>query len=553
MSANQSNLSAVSPSWDVVVATAQNSVDTVMKELLMASHPPEIVLCHYTDPESGASTPIDYATVKQRTGVDPFAVPDGSPRSNAAVQALASFGFQFGIKATIGFPPGVDPSALPLITTLVPQASWATYTLMFSEFVLVQLSQDGSWFNQPQPPGSPWFFTFNANLLMAQVPVGDYASLPQAVQAAVDEQGGNSFIVQQLSLDLSTANPVTSPTITTDSSLASWLASSFVGEYLAAFGAAGAVIPPLGYALTPPSPSASTLAITGVVGQVPPFIDSSAPLTPDQQALVTLDYLCLTGGDPLPAQPLTFGWNWLDAGEESLYDGVIAVNRNTLAQYLRSAPVVGSLTLDSYVASNCYLPAISSDGTLSLTPGQAPTIEMTPTMLTGSEQVFSYAWSSPVVTYKHSTTTVECSSSFTLTVSFSGSSIVIDQHLIVYVWVKVDATSAGGNVMDVELVDTCALAVDQAGHLTAVTTSNRIDDSQTPAVNGFLDFWTNINELIKTLANAAQSFTSTSLVDIPASFVQSFVFPGGNAFVFDDASFSQYQDLVAHIRYQDPT
>ena len=53
------------------------------------------------------------------------------------------------------------------------------------------------------------------------------------------------------------------------------------------------------------------------------------------------------------------------------------------------------------------------------------------------------------------------------------------------------------------------------------------------------------------MAGWARSFASTNLTDVPVSFVQNFVFPGGSTFSFTDASFSDNQDLVSHITYAD--
>ena len=51
----------------------------------------------------------------------------------------------------------------------------------------------------------------------------------------------------------------------------------------------------------------------------------------------------------------------------------------------------------------------------------------------------------------------------------------------------------------------------------------------------------------------AQSCATTNLTDVPVSFVQNFVFPGGATFSFVDAGFSGNQDLVSHITYADPS
>jgi hypothetical protein len=68
-------------------------------------------------------------------------------------------------------------------------------------------------------------------------------------------------------------------------------------------------------------------------------------------------------------------------------------------------------------------------------------------------------------------------------------------------------------------------------------------------VDGFLDFWTNVNELSDAVASWAQALTAGHLKDVPVSFADSFVFPGAATFTFADAAFSENFDLVSHITY----
>jgi hypothetical protein len=96
--------------------------------------------------------------------------------------------------------------------------------------------------------------------------------------------------------------------------------------------------------------------------------------------------------------------------------------------------------------------------------------------------------------------------------------------------------------------------VDGSGKLSMKVQPPDIQDhSQVPGVNGFLDWFTGINELVGKLTTLKNNFVSTNFKDIPLSLMTNFVFPAGKTFAFKDAFFSDNQDLVAHITYTDPS
>ena len=145
---------------------------------------------------------------------------------------------------------------------------------------------------------------------------------------------------------------------------------------------------------------------------------------------------------------------------------------------------------------------------------------------------------------------MQLSSTFDLSVSFSGNTITIVQHLVVYLWVRSLQTSAGGNVVDRTLTDTYTLAVDSNGQLTATEQSAPlVDNSQNPSTNDFLNFFTDLNDIISDVENWVRGFTSTSLEDMPLSVVQDYVFPGGKTFAYKSVGFSDFGDLASHITY----
>jgi hypothetical protein len=550
MSMQQSNLS--STGFDYVVAVTQDSINATLEEYLYNGLP-EAILCYVYDSNNNP-IPIDYATlVANAQNTDPFAVPDGTAASDPRVQNLNNANFAFAIKAKLGLPPGVPPANLPPIVALKPGQSNITYTLMFSEFVATELlfGPRGSvtWFNQSQPSGTPWTFSGAVDLNFQDT---DFTNLPPALQSQLEGVGNpNEFGVQQLYYILNSSNLEQGfqfNNLPSNSTLNTFMTADFVDTYWKALG--GNEV--LGYGATQTAGTTdATLAVTNLNFFTPDAVGGEgAPLT--------LNYLCAANNDPLPdTTHAGFGWNWIEPNEAAQYDGVAALNRNRFAQFYDGQ-------LRNYVRSNCYSPAgqirVWLSGTLDttvnyqwgLTPYQTPTV----TYPASGATVLTYSYDSGDVSDQAgiggAAGQLDMSSSFTLSVSFQGNQIVITQHLIINIYVRVLATADSGNVVDKQITDTYDIGVDENGQITVTLASSvPVDNSQTPSANGFLNFWADADSISNSVTQWAQSCFGTSLTDIPASFVQDFVFPGGQTFVFKDASFSDNQDLVSHITYAD--
>jgi hypothetical protein len=561
MSASQSNLSASKYGYDFVVATTQTSINSTMKEYLSAGTQPEVIVCYVAN-DQGVPTPIDYQTLKTNAkGSDPFAVPaNADPTTNQDILNLYAARFMVGFKAQIGLPPpGYAPANIPDIVSLGSDTSAVSYNLTCSEFMVVQYSP-GSGYNPPtwlsitQSPGSAWLFNSKVDLRL--LPYNDaFSKLPPAVQAQIKNLGGNAFSIQQLLFDLDNATLESIPTISRvdpSSNLYSCLQKDFLGKYFEAVKQAGQ--PVLGCSVTQSTAPPTTLTLTDLNFETAPLLGSNGqPITnpsKDQQDACALTYLCAANGHSLP-NPAPFDWNWLEESEDSSFDGLISVNRNTFANYIKAQ-------LDPIVPMNCIAPAVRLwwEGIKlyygpGLNPGQTPTVSMP---ATGST-VLSYSYSgtsSDQAGLNGDAGAMTLTSTFNLDVVFQCNTIVITQHIVIYADVRVMLTSAAGNVVDKKIVDTYTLTTDAAGELTAALTSVPTDNSQTPGVNGFLNFFTGgINDLISAIANAVRNFGPTNLRNIPVSAIKNFVFPGGKSFVFKDGSFSSFQDLTAHISYAD--
>ena len=557
MSATQSNLSGTG--FDIVVAATQGSINDTMKEYLADVTQPEVTVCYVAN-EQGIATPIAYETLKSNAkGTDPFSIPAGAdPATDPGLRNLFDARFMFGIRARVGLPRGYAPASLPNIVALGANTSTVTFTLTCSEFTLVQYTPasgygPASWMNQSQPDGNAWLFTTQVNLSLSSA---EYDDLPPAVRARIKNLGGSAFSVQQLLFDLRTAALESIPRIQgvqPGTPLYAALENDFTGAYFATLQQHG--MPVLGYGVTRSNAPPSTLPLTDLNFWSAPYLDTNGqPVThptPAQQDGYTLNYLCATNGDPLPA-PRAFGWNWVDESDQGRFDGVVAISRKTFANYFRNQ-------LKDYVARNCYRPSVrvtvdklKVKYSWSLTPGQAAKVEMPATGPT----VLRYTWSDSPPGDEAGAGgglgAMKMSTSFNLSVSFSGNTITITQHLVIYAYVRSLATDDGANVVDKTITDTYTITADQNGRLVAVANSEHTDHSGTPNTNAFLDLFTGVNGLGSDVAKWARGMAPTRFTDVPVSVVQDFVFPGGRTFVFKDAAFSEYQDLVARITYADP-
>lgn len=554
MSEKQSHLSATG--FDYVVAVTQDSINGTLEEYLYSGLP-EVTLCYvYDDNVPPNPVPMDYAALVASAGsTDPFAVPAGTAGSDARVQKLSNAGFAFAVRAKLGLPPGVPPASLPPIVALKPGQSNVTYTLMFSEFIATEIiygpRNSMIWVNQAQPAGTSWTFSGAVDLNFQDK---SFTDLPQDVQQRLRDVGDpNMFSVKQLYYDLNSSDLVQGfqfNQVPSNSVLNGFMTDDFVNTYFKNL--QGAEV--LGYGAAQVSKvQPASLAVTDVNFFTPDGVGSTgAPLT--------LNYLCASGDHPLPdTTHAGFGWNWIEAAEASQYDGVAALNRNALAGYLNGTTLPGGGTLASYVSSNCYLPSVrvwvdglDVDYQFSAARGQSPTVSYPPVGSTILSYSYHPATASDQAGLNGALGKMELSSSFDLTVSVQDNEIVIVQHLVIWTYVRVLATDDSGNVVDKQITDTYTVGADDKGDLiVALKSSNLVDNSQQPGANAFLNFWADVQSLSDVVASWARDFSKTNLGDVPVSFVQNFVFPGGATFSFTDAGFSDYQDLVSHITYAD--
>lgn len=565
MSINQSYLSGPQYGYSMVVATTQQSINSTMKAYLSTLSQPLLEICYVAD-ENGVAKQIPFdELLLNAKGSNPFNVPaDANPNTNQDLLNLRAARFMAGFRARIGIPSNIEPAAIPDIVKFnFSNNTMVTFSLMCSEFTLAYLRPGGdyapaTWLLESQPLDNPWIFEAQVNLLQFTVGSAQYNELPPDVRAAISQYGDNTFSVQQLLFNLDQASLQRSPkfqNVEPGSVLDDVLNRYFLRIYFDQLQQDGS--PVLGCTVTRNGHDKSPLTVTDVQMQVGPYVDNAGQAiqnpTAEQQNLATLNYLCaVDDADRRP--PTLFTWNWLAPAEET--DGVVALNRNVFARYIKDQ-------IYRYAIRCCFKPHVRvwSETTWygettvwyewGLSGNQTPTTTLPEQNATVLQMKFSDE-AADEAGASGFWGRMELNPMYDLEVRFSGNTIVVKQHLKIYCYVRFLQSRAGGNVVDITVTNTYTLSVDANGNLTAVRTDERVDNSERPKENGFLNFFADVNSLSDDVKNWASAIADAAFNDLPLSVVRSFIFPGGNSFVFKDVLFSDNQDMVARVTYADP-
>ena len=568
MTASQSDLSNAHYNYDIVVATTQSAINATIKEFLDVDSQPvaNVAFVAASESEEYSQTNYDNLVSAVQKAVpsftDPFSIPNGTdPVTNSAITALANQKFTAAVRLQLGLPEGYAPADIPDYVELPGKDGPVTFNLLCSTFQVVLYNPGNgyygtpTWTNISQPTdGNAWIYSALVNLNLTHVPGSGYAKLPPAVQKQIKNLSGTAFSIQQLLFDLTHATLSSStPTLTgVPDKFKSVLDDIMVTQYFKNSQKKGQ---PIAGVAVKQTPSQSTLKVTDLNFMVNPYMNKAGTPalhpTQVQKKVATLNYLCATNQDALPPAS-AFTWNWLSTSEVGQFDGIVAINRDTLARYFCREVI-------DYVKSNCFKSSVSvtADGlepdfSWTLTRGQAPTTQVT----SSGKDVLRISYSSTSSDQAGlggDVGRMTLSPSYTLTATFDGDTIVFEQHLLVYLYARALQTSASGNIVDKTITDTYTLSVTDDGRLTTTASAPKTtDNSQDPSRSGFLNFFTGINDIVNDVKTWVDKFVPTDFTDIPASVAQSFVFPGGQTFAFKSVSFSQDQDLISEITYVAP-
>ncbi|KAL8715210.1 MAG: hypothetical protein Q9220_001168 [cf. Caloplaca sp. 1 TL-2023] len=560
MAATASHLTAAQYNYDFVVATTQSSINSTMLNYMSGLKPVPTTLCWLTN-EDGDAVPISYDDLKKKTGgVDPFTIPNGTKKTaGSALEKLYNAAFIAAFQITLGIPSGMDPASVPDVVELGDNTSTVTYNMLCSKFQVIEMSYNGpfatKWINMSQP-STGWIFQSKVDLRLTPVGKTAYSTLPKAVQDQVKNLGADAFGVQQLLFDLNNAGLAQVPTISglaSNSMISTFMTRYFVNTYFKGVQAAGQ--PVLNYTIVKHD-NPATLIPTDLNMQVQPFLDSTGKQfvspTKAQEDLGTLNYLCSCYGHKLPPA-VPFTWNWVSVEEAKQFHGVVSINRNTFADYLK-------WQLSPMIPNNCLIPTakitMENAGTkktfaAGVTPGGVAAFA---TPISGSNVLTLHYENEAHDTagFHDDEGEMHLKPSFDVTVTFQDDMIVIVQHLNVYLSVRSLQTTVSGNIVDKTLKDTYKLGVDQNGKLVVNRQSDPlVDKSETPSTNAFLNLFTSVNDIVNMVKKL--DFASTTFQSFPIAVVQNFVFPGGRTFLFKKMAFSSNQDLVAAITYAEAT
>ncbi|TCD28583.1 hypothetical protein EZ456_04115 [Pedobacter psychrodurus] len=572
MSITSSNLGS---SVNFTVATTLEAINATMFEYLSGTDLPLISLC-WT--QSGANQPyvlisledlMNQAAPGGTNGTNPFNVPgwiSGDPVT-ADITNMQQSHFVCGIQIQLGIPPGMampgaqNPNNLPVLPPILAinssNTNTAIFTLLCQQFQVVYPTWgfQGSYAfnNEHQPVQTVWAIILNVPLSSITVPPNGN-NVPSNVTNQINDFGPDMFSIQQLFLDFSSAVFTTVPTFTNNfpAGVSNQITPAMVQELFENDINQGLSV--LGYTITQNNPNLEPSTLT--VGSLTLVFDEYNPASASTMGLSTLNYLCNQGTTAPPQNYSGIKWNWIDSGGDGAqYDGAVAISNDVFTPYFASL-------LAPFVQANCNVPvmALNYSGldmyyNYYLVPGTAPAY----TVGSGGN-IINYSFNSGMVEascgHHGLLTYYEFKSyiTYTMAVTVSGNELTIVQQLVVFASVKYESslTEWSGNYIDTTYTDVYQLNAGEGGALVFSSPAQTVAvNGQQPPSSGVANFMLGIKKMTD-LINERVQFASTEITDVPATSIGTFVFPGGQTFSFADAQFSDSNDLVAYITYNDP-
>jgi hypothetical protein len=182
------------------------------------------------------------------------------------------------------------------------------------------------------------------------------------------------------------------------------------------------------------TPNPSQLQITAFERQVSQLKDPNGVVIPnpttEQANVSTLDHLCAANNHPLPGTS-SFSWNWVVPTDVDQQSGVIAINRNTLADFFLPQILPTARSGMIYIEPTAEADALSVQGTVGLTlqSNQEPT---TTTITTSGENVIRLEYKSNKKAYAQDLASyyeVKVVSTYEGDVKFKDATITVVQHI----------------------------------------------------------------------------------------------------------------------------
>ncbi|SEW44623.1 hypothetical protein SAMN05428988_5816 [Chitinophaga sp. YR573] len=424
-------------------------------------------------------------------------------------------------------------------------------------------------FSISQVEGTPWVIQFAVSLATAEV---DTPDAPAAVQSAVSKLNNFSFVIQQLYIDLNTANYDTYTGIEGLTGSEENILAGIMQVYLASLQQSGGII--FGYTVQQVAKMdyTPTFIPTSLEFCVMPYTDANGNYS--NPGLDTLTYLVMFNNNPLPATPpVTLGFNFVD---DETVQGAMAIRQDLYTNFLLSElnPILQGLSPVAYVSLSCD--AAIDDQTMQLNAG-SPGFFTAVTPSAGNNNVVAqYSYTSPTANVAKTcfggdlgatlTYTMNCSLAFNGTAATLSGAITISADS--------QQSDQNGNLLDLSMPPTTynwsvdiALQMDltNSGQLDLVLQNENFNSApvvQQQDQSAWDKFWGAVagafQEFASNLGNL-RTTTQSSIVDniqpsltVAIQSANHFVFPAGNTFVFSNPQFSATCDLVSDITYLAP-
>lgn len=605
MGAQNSNLSASNFKYDLVAALSQDTLNANLKELLASmadTEKPITAFYKFVNPigDSGETIQMSEVEVNEITGgQDIFDIPNGTTSQDPATylalgDALASAGFAYAFQVGFGLPSGVPLSQLQDIITLSANNpgqdndQTVIYDMYFGSFELMKLSCGyNSWSIQQlsQPNDNPWVFQWMVDLNLQQPCSVPFNELPIQVQNnlnAVDNLNTTTlFSLQQLLLDLNTPELITglAPTVLgidpTDPLYGDL--NAFVQIYWSALIKNGGIT--FATSVTP----GDDYPTSSIVPTALDFVVSSYS-DPSKKGLSTLNYLVMTGSNPLPNPIAPFSWDWCDGDQ---VPGVMSIRRDVFLDFLNKAlsPALSPVcqTVDVNLdTDNPYIhinPNSNPQNYGIYLPGGTITVAGAPT--SGPQLCFNYN------SYKKSTKwdfAVHYSLQAKLEVeSFiypSGHQIICETTVSIYYEYDIEGIASQTKGYALAQKNTTTFNLNSVGVGTTpgngtagllqviLASANNQDLTQTenddqPYYNGDFDpsifakvfsdgEIQQLNSQVTAIGTSLNSILNNYTVNIESILNGSFgfVFPGAQTFFFSNPAFSDNLDLTVEVSFQ---
>ena len=420
--------------------------------------------------------------------------------------------------------------------------------------------------NITQAPGATWIIQFNVDLNLQPSNIDDLpANVRTAYQTYVNDLGPDAFSVQQLYTDLNFAYFAQFVGIEGLPDLAQSILQTLMQLYLAGVQQQGGLI--FGYTLQALSSetAAPTFMPTALDFCVTPYTDSSG--NHSDHGLDTLNYLVMTGDNPLPPYPPTsFPFNWVD---DDSVAGAVAIGRDLIVGHIVNQ-------LNPILTPLCPVVSVTADGngtSIQLTGGSAQSFNIA----SAGSQVASFSYvSNPPQASWHDwdyevTNTASASYSMSCNITAAGNTITLSGSITASA--STNDQSGGANVATTMPSTTFNWSVDLV-LTTDLTTNGQLDldianaDFDGPPsvsgedaswwqqfLNGLGGYWTTYADNLQGVRDQVSSVLVNLQPQLQALLAPTndFVFPGANTFLFSNPQFSNCCDLVADTAYLAPS